>query len=148
MLYFKDSIDIFLDKFDNDFWKAEYDELVWNYANNKDQMIMFIWCDENKLAFDFFNPPKHKHQAVDTDFCYFMKVPTVEGHYVIDFTNLSGCFVAGKIQNNYLKGLLNQMNNTYIFHFIRDKSWPDNAKKEFMGQLHRFMATLTEQAYA
>lgn len=40
------------------------------------------------------------------------------------------------------------MNNAYIFNFIRDKSWPENAKKEFMGQLHRFMATLTEQAYA
>jgi len=40
------------------------------------------------------------------------------------------------------------MNQGYIVNFIRDKSWPENAKKEFMGQLHRFMATLTEHAYA
>lgn len=40
------------------------------------------------------------------------------------------------------------MNQGYIVNFIRDKTWPENAKKEFMGQLHRFMATLTEQAYA
>jgi dynein heavy chain len=36
------------------------------------------------------------------------------------------------------------MNNTFIQNFIRDKTWPDNAKKEFMGQLDKFMATLTE----
>lgn len=36
------------------------------------------------------------------------------------------------------------MNNIYIYSFIRDKSWPENTKKEFMGQLDKFMACLTE----
>ena len=36
------------------------------------------------------------------------------------------------------------MNNIYIYSFIRDKTLPENAKKEFMGQLDKFMATLTE----
>jgi len=30
---------------------------------------------------------------------------------------------------------------------VRDSSWPENAKKEFLGQLHKFMAILTEVAY-
>ena len=69
----------------------------------------------------------------NSDFCYFMKIPTAENNYKLDFTSVSTCFVSGKIQNNYLKALLNQMNNTYIYNFIRDKTWPDNAKKEFLG---------------
>lgn len=127
----------------------EYEHLVWDFANNEEKPILFIWCEENQLAFDYFGPPKVSKGSFDSDFAYFMKVPTAaENSLKIDFTNISNCFVAGKIQNNYLKGLLNHMNNTYIFHFIRDRTWPENAKKEFMGQLHRFMATLTEQAYS
>ena len=94
---------------------------------------MFVWCEDNHLAFSYLSPPKYNKNSYDSDFCYFMKVPTAEGTLQIDFSNISTSFVAGKIQNNYLKGLLNQMNNTYIFHFIRDKTWPENAKKEFMG---------------
>ena len=34
IFYFKDLIDIFLDKFDNDFWKVEYESYIWEYCNN------------------------------------------------------------------------------------------------------------------
>ncbi len=39
------------------------------------------------------------------------------------------------------------MNYTYIPSFMKDNSWPDNAKKEFLVQLHSFMASLTEIAF-
>ncbi len=110
--------------------------------------MMCIWCEETQLAFSFFGPPKFVKNSHESDFCYFMKIPNQDNNYLVDFSNITGCFVAGKIQNNYLKALLNQMNNIYIFNFLRDKSWPENAKKEFLGQLDKFMATLTEQAYA
>jgi dynein heavy chain len=30
---------------------------------------------------------------------------------------------------------------------MQDQSWPDNVKKEFLSQLHKFMATLTEHSH-
>ncbi len=39
-----------------------------------------------------------------------------------------------------MKSLLNQMNNVFIPTFMKDNSWPDNVKKEFLGQLHKFMS--------
>jgi hypothetical protein len=37
---------------------------------------MYVWCQENQLAFDFNGPPEFKKNSYDSDFCYFMKVPT------------------------------------------------------------------------
>jgi len=36
-----------------------------------------------------------------------MKIPNQDNNYKVEYSNISGCFVAGKIQNNYLKALLN-----------------------------------------
>ncbi len=46
-----------------------------------------------------------------------------------------------------MKGLLSSMNNTFIPSFMKENSWPENVKKEFLGQLHKFMSYLTENAY-
>jgi dynein heavy chain len=54
---------------------------------------------------------------------------------------------SGKIAANYLKGLLSKMNLNFIPNFVKDKSWPVNAKKDFLVQLHYFMASLTEIAF-
>lgn len=39
------------------------------------------------------------------------------------------------------------MNSLFIPSFVRDPSWPDNIKKEFLSQLHKFMAYLTEVSH-
>ena len=57
------------------------------------------------------------------------------------------CLSTGIIKPNYLKGLLHSMNNYFIPTFMRDTSWPENVKKEFIANLYRFMAILTEYAY-
>jgi hypothetical protein len=46
ILYFKDNIDVFLDKYDSDFWKPEYDNLLWDFINDNTKIMMCIWCEE------------------------------------------------------------------------------------------------------
>lgn len=46
-----------------------------------------------------------------------------------------------------MKGLLSNMNNNFIPFFMKENAWPENVKKEFLGQLHKFMSYLTENAY-
>lgn len=40
------------------------------------------------------------------------------------------------------------MNQQFIPQFIQDSTWPENVKKEFLAQLHKFMATLTEYSFS
>ena len=37
--------------------------------------------------------------------------------------------------------------NHFVPLCLKDQSWPDTIKKEFSGQMHRFMASLTETAW-
>ena len=48
------------------------------------------------------------------------------------------------VGKNHLKCLVNFMNNTFIPQIIKEKSWPDNVRKEFLAQLHKFMTSITE----
>lgn len=52
-----------------------------------------------------------------------------------------------KIEKNHLKSLVSFMNNLFIPTIMAEKSWPDNVKKEFLAQLHKFMTSLTEACF-
>lgn len=51
------------------------------------------------------------------------------------------------VQKNRLKSLLTFMNTVFIPSIMNEASWPDNVKKEFLTQLHKFMISVTEVCY-
>jgi len=51
------------------------------------------------------------------------------------------------IQKNKLKSLLQFMNTVFIPSIMTESSWPDNVKKEFLTQLHKFMISMTESCF-
>ena len=46
-----------------------------------------------------------------------------------------------------IESLLRRMNSLYMPTFLNNKLWPESFKKEFSGQLNKFMASLTETTY-
>lgn len=44
------------------------------------------------------------------------------------------------VKPNYIMTLLKLLDETYSNAIYKDNSWPENAKKEFVAALHRFMA--------
>jgi hypothetical protein len=40
------------------------------------------------------------------------------------------------------------MNAEYLPKLLAEKNWPEGVKKEFVAQLHKFMAALTEASHA
>lgn len=48
------------------------------------------------------------------------------------------------VKPNYLQTLLKLLDEQYNPQIYSDNSWPENVKKEFIAQLHKFMAALTE----
>ena len=49
-----------------------------------------------------------------------------------------------RVEKNHLKSLVNFMNNTFIPSIMHENSWPDNVKKDFLAQMHKFMISVTE----
>ena len=60
---------------------------------------------------------------------------------------LYSCVQFGTVQGPPVGSLLRLMSTVYVPRCLQDSSWPDTIKKEFTGQLHRFMASLTETAW-
>jgi len=52
------------------------------------------------------------------------------------------------VEGDPLDDLLNKMNGGYLPKLLQENTWPDSVKKEFVAQLHKFMATVTEASHA
>ena len=56
--------------------------------------------------------------------------------------------IVGVVEGDPLDDLLNNMNAEFLPKLLGEKNWPEGVKKEFVAQLHKFMAALTEASHA
>ena len=68
-------------------------------------------------------------------------------HDVVTQRDLEMRILIRLIQKNKLKSLLQFMNTVFIPSIMNESSWPDNVKKEFLTQLHKFMISMTESCF-
>ena len=97
--------------------------------------------DDGKLILSEGLPPK------DTgEFVYFLRA----NGQPVSKENIARVVQHGKlngISDGSIQSLLRLMNAVYVPAVSSNTSWPDSFRKEFSGQVHKFMATLTETAY-
>eukprot|EP00762_Andalucia_godoyi_P004499 ANDGO_05184.mRNA.1 Dynein-1-beta heavy chain len=74
---------------------------------------------------------------------YFVK----PGDLVVDDETIDAEIQFGILKGDALDGLLRMMQGLYAPSFLKNESWPESFKKDFSGQLHKFMASLTETVY-
>lgn len=55
--------------------------------------------------------------------------------------------MVGQFDSDPLESLLGLMNDTTP-KLLGENEWPENVKKEFVSNLHNFMAVITEVSYA
>lgn len=80
------------------------------------------------------------------DFVYFLRA----NGQPVSKENIGRVIQHGKLNsigNDSIQSLLRLMNAVYVPAVSSNTSWPDSFRKEFSGQVHKFMATLTETAY-
>ncbi|ORZ33974.1 dynein heavy chain and region D6 of dynein motor-domain-containing protein [Catenaria anguillulae PL171] len=53
----------------------------------------------------------------------------------------------GTVTKSLLDSLVTLMNGVYVPLFVENRGWPDTVRKDFAGQLHKFMAVLTDTAF-
>ncbi len=75
---------------------------------------------------------------------FFVKIP---GEDPLTIDNVSRRVLQGVVSGeDTLSSLIKLMEGVYMPTFLANQSWPDSVRKEFTGQLHRFMAGLVEAA--
>ena len=81
----------------------------------------------------------------DYEIIYFMKRRM---DTVITAQNFKETIIHNTVISDPLDDLLSKMNNDYVKYLLQENKWPDAIKKEFISNIHRFMAHLNETSYA
>jgi dynein heavy chain len=99
---------------------------------------LFVWICEDETKFSTEVP----HEiATDTAIIFNFSKDIVTAY---DFERK---ILVRKIEKNHLKSLVGFMNTIFIPAIMNEGTWPDNVKKEFLAQLHKFMTSVTETCF-
>lgn len=98
---------------------------------------LYVWVIDDKV--DFADAYKGGHDNVVLIYNF--------SHNYVSSVDKEEKILIKLLAKNHLKALVNFMNNTFIPQIIKEKSWPDNVRKEFLSQLHKFMTSITEICY-
>lgn len=101
--------------------------------------------EEDGLHHTNQEPPALKQEGFDNEFAYFIK--NFQDNTPITGDNIQNLLFNGVVGPDDLKFILKVMKSQYIPAFLNDQSWPENVRKEFIAEMHKFMATTTEIAF-
>ena len=79
----------------------------------------------------------------DYQIAYFIKRRPAER---VTMANINDAVISGICDGDPLDQLLRMMENACP-KLLGENEWPDNVKKEFVSNLHTFMAVITEASY-
>ena len=110
-------------------------------SDRTSRLMAYKAPDDGKLILSEALPPKDSGE-----FIYFLRA----NGQPVSRENIGRVVQHGKlngISDGSIQSLLRLMNAVYVPAVSSNTSWPDSFRKEFSGQVHKFMATLTETAY-
>lgn len=88
-------------------------------------------------------PSDPKVKVEDYQIAYFVKRKPSEK---VTANNIADALITGICDGDPLDSLL-QMMNEACPKLLGENEWPENVKKEFVSNLHNFMAVITEASY-
>ena len=120
-------------------WSAEHDDTISEFLTTPTQRRLLAFVDPVLgLSLQFSLP-----QEAVADLTYVLKPSGA----VISAENISKTLQFGSVRGAPVSALLRLMSGAFVPLCLKDESWPDTIKKEFSGQLQKFMASLTETAW-
>lgn len=107
--------------------------------------VLFASIDADKLSLQL-STPRTLPEGSTT--CYFVRDPskfiTAEN---IDLAVFFGTLKGGQGGGDVMQSLLSSMQGMYLPVLLGNNGWPEAVRADFTGQLHKFMATLTESVH-
>jgi dynein heavy chain len=131
-----------LARFKPELWSDEHDIATEEYLSSTSVRKLFVWVD----ASDALVMQQKLPQAAVDEVMYFIRdsndlKPRIEDE------EFERRVQFGAITGSTLDSLLRLMQGVYMPLFLDNRAWPDNVRKEFANQLHKFMAFLTDTTF-
>ena len=128
-----------LSAFKQDMWSEEHSKTTCEFiaASGRRRLICYLDATEfNPLFFVSTTLPTLKI----TELQYFIIDSDEPLPSLVEFESK---LQIGTIEGNLMESFLRLMGNVFVPQFVDNEAWPDSVKKDFIGQLHKFMAALT-----
>lgn len=127
---------ITLSKVTPDMWQDHHLSILDEFAGDTQHMLVAYIDSVNGLTLDFSVPCGPVNELV-----YFLKKENVTSLSVDTFFR---DVLYGTVTGRHIESLLRVMSGIYVPVFYKNTTWPDSIKNDFTGQLHKFMASLTD----
>ena len=125
-------------------WLPEHEETIAEFVVSTATRRLFAYMDPvTKSLAVSIAAPQIENDSPDTEVQYFLKPEKT----VLTMESIAKAVQFGTVHGSPVGSLLRLMSGVFVPLCLKDQSWPDTIKKEFSGQLHRFMASLTETAW-
>jgi dynein heavy chain len=123
-------------------WKDEHNVVVDEYLATVSTRKLFVFCEApGNLVLQKMLPSGPVDEVM-----YFIR--DANDHKPrIALEDFERRVQYGTISGSSLDSLLRLMQGVYLPLFLDNRAWPDNVRKEFANQLHKFMAFLTDTTY-
>jgi dynein heavy chain len=130
---------VLLPGFSREMWRAEHTAVAADFLQSPHVSKLTMFVDKNLgLCLNTLNVrPLESVRRLQ----YFLKSGE---NCVLTRDNIDRKVQYGVVSGQAMESLLKVMSNVFVPTFLSTESWPESVKKEFSGQMHKFMASLTE----
>jgi dynein axonemal heavy chain len=122
-------------------WKAEHclalNDFI--YSKRVSKLIVFMDPDSGLCVNTVNSAPPHTVKTLQ----YFLKT---DENATITMDNVVDLVQYGTMRGSPVESLLQVMNSVFLPSLLANTKWPESVRKEFTGQLHKFMASLIDSA--
>jgi dynein heavy chain len=138
--WFKDRIQ--LPKYKTDMWQGSHRAILRDFLVNPNTRKLVGWVNEESAQFELHSESLPSISTPPSHICYFVR----QGVEEIGLHNIDSSVQFGIMHGEAMDSLMRVLGRVYMPQFVKNSAWPESVQKDFTGQLHKFMASLTETA--
>ncbi|XP_065644391.1 dynein axonemal heavy chain 2 isoform X2 [Hydra vulgaris] len=131
-----------LSGFKTSLWSTEHDEIMISFIKNTDDRYRILLCHFDAQKQSLVVSTSIPSYYVDQLF-YFLRRRSCK----LQLNTIRKDVYFQMVHSSGIESLLGLMTHFYGPQFFQNKTWPESIKNEFVGHLHKFMATLTDAKY-
>lgn len=138
-------------------WRDDHYVRLHDFLSEAEPKVIFLWLEVEEMALrvsehgppSFYEHAQLVQSPQDYQVAYFLKKGSTEGWAPVTTTDdLDERVLFGHLATDPLEDLRDKMEGEHVKKLLQENEWPDGVKKEFIANLHRFMAFLHETTHA
>lgn len=123
-------------------WTEEHDSMAAQFLTSPElrKLVAYVAADGELVMLT----PYSSFPAAPRSFCYWVRR---ESSASISPRNIKSTVQFGMVNGGGVDSLLRLMQDVYLPTMRGTTQWPESVRKDFLGQMHRFMASVVEASF-